>query len=102
MYILIDEFQDINKIQYDTVRLLAAPENNLFIVGDDDQSIYGFRGSKPDIMLNFEKVYRNAVRVLLDINYRPLAFIGRHTMIIYVVHQPLIFGIFMIINAIKG
>ena len=69
-YILIDEFQDINKIQYDTVRLLAAPENNLFIVGDDDQSIYGFRGSKPDIMLNFEKDYRNAVRVLLDINYR--------------------------------
>lgn len=45
-YILIDEFQDINKVQYDTIRLLAQPENNLFIVGDDDQSIYGFRGSK--------------------------------------------------------
>ena len=62
--------RSLSKIQYDTVRLLAAPENNLFIVGDDDQSIYGFRGSKPDIMLNFEKDYRNAVRVLLDINYR--------------------------------
>ncbi len=69
-YILIDEFQDINKIQYDTIRLLAAPENNLFIVGDDDQSIYGFRGSKPDIMLNFNKDYKNAAQVTLDINYR--------------------------------
>ena len=69
-YILIDEFQDINKIQYDTIRLLAAPENNLFIVGDDDQSIYGFRGSKPDIMLNFGKDYKDAKRVLLDVNYR--------------------------------
>lgn len=69
-YILIDEFQDINKIQYDTIRLLAEPENNLFIVGDDDQSIYGFRGSKPDIMLNFNKDYRDAKQVILDINYR--------------------------------
>ena len=69
-YILIDEFQDINKIQYDTIRLLAAPENNLFIVGDDDQSIYGFRGSKPDIMLNFGKDYKDAAQVTLDVNYR--------------------------------
>ena len=69
-YILIDEFQDINKIQYDTIRLLAQPENNLFIVGDDDQSIYGFRGSKPDIMLNFGNDYRNARKVVLDVNYR--------------------------------
>ena len=69
-YILIDEFQDINKIQYDTIRLLAQPENNLFIVGDDDQSIYGFRGSKPDIMLNFGNDYRNAGKVVLDVNYR--------------------------------
>ena len=43
-YILIDEFQDINKIQFDIVKMLAAPENNLFVVGDDDQSIYRFRG----------------------------------------------------------
>ena len=69
-YILIDEFQDINKIQYDTIRLLAEPENNLFIVGDDDQSIYGFRGSKPDIMLNFGKDYKDAAQVTLDVNYR--------------------------------
>ena len=69
-YILIDEFQDINRIQYEIIQMLALPENNLFIVGDDDQSIYRFRGSIPEIMLNFEKDYPDAKRVLLDINYR--------------------------------
>ncbi|WP_373217615.1 ATP-dependent helicase [Ruminococcus sp. 5_1_39BFAA] len=69
-YIMVDEFQDINHLQYDTVRLLAAPENNLFIVGDDDQSIYHFRGARPEIMLNFKKVYSEAETVLLDVNYR--------------------------------
>ena len=69
-YILVDEFQDINSIQYDIIKMLAAPENNLFIVGDDDQSIYRFRGSKPEIMLNFTKDYPEAKRVLLDYNYR--------------------------------
>lgn len=69
-YILIDEFQDINQIQYDIIRMLAAPENNLFVVGDDDQSIYRFRGSKPEIMLGFERDYPKAKKVLLDVNYR--------------------------------
>lgn len=69
-YILIDEFQDINKIQFDIVKMLAEPENNLFIVGDDDQSIYRFRGAKPEIMLGFEKAYPQAKRILLDVNYR--------------------------------
>lgn len=69
-YILIDEFQDINQIQYDIIRMLAAPENHLFIVGDDDQSIYRFRGAKPEIMLNFEKDYPETEKVILDINYR--------------------------------
>lgn len=69
-YILIDEFQDINKVQYDSIRILAQPENNLFIVGDDDQSIYRFRGAKPEIMLGFEKDYPDAKRVILDYNYR--------------------------------
>ncbi len=69
-YILIDEFQDINQIQYDIVRMLAMPQNHLFIVGDDDQSIYRFRGAKPEIMLNFEKDYPDAKRILLDTNYR--------------------------------
>lgn len=69
-YILIDEFQDINRIQYEIIKMLAMPQNNLFIVGDDDQSIYRFRGSKPEIMLNFEKDYPDAKRILLDTNYR--------------------------------
>lgn len=69
-YILIDEFQDINRIQYEIVKMLALPQNNLFIVGDDDQSIYRFRGAKPEIMLGFEKDYPGTERVLLAENYR--------------------------------
>lgn len=74
-YILIDEFQDISKVQYDLIRMLAKPENNLFIVGDDDQSIYGFRGAKPEIMLQFEKIYPDTEKVFLDVNYRSTACI---------------------------
>lgn len=69
-YILIDEFQDINKVQYDVIRMLAEPENNLFIVGDDDQSIYQFRGARPEIMLNFPKDYPDTRQIILDVNYR--------------------------------
>lgn len=69
-YILVDEFQDINRLQYDIVKMLAAPLNNLFIVGDDDQSIYHFRGARPEIMMNFGKDYPNAQQVLLNVNYR--------------------------------
>ncbi len=69
-YILVDEFQDINQLQYDILKLLAAPENNLFIVGDDDQSIYRFRGAKPEIMLNFQKDYPEAEQVVLNDNFR--------------------------------
>ncbi len=74
-YVLVDEFQDINQVQYDVIRMLAAPENNLFIVGDDDQSIYGFRGAKPGIMKDFMQDYPEAKRILLDINYRSNAHI---------------------------
>ncbi|MGN1166140.1 MAG: ATP-dependent helicase, partial [Lachnospiraceae bacterium] len=74
-YILIDEFQDINQVQYDVIRMLAEPENNLFAVGDDDQSIYGFRGAKPGIMMEFKKDYPEAKQILLDINYRSGAHI---------------------------
>ncbi len=69
-YILVDEYQDINQLQFDILRMLAAPENNLFIVGDDDQSIYRFRGSKPELMLQFPKYYPDTRQILLDVNYR--------------------------------
>lgn len=69
-YILIDEFQDINIAQFDVVRILADKHKNLFVVGDDDQSIYGFRGSKPDIMLSFSDIYNYAKQINLNINYR--------------------------------
>lgn len=69
-YILIDEFQDINRIQYEIVKLLAGERQNVFVVGDDDQSIYRFRGAKPEIMLGFQKDFPNAKRILLNINYR--------------------------------
>lgn len=76
-YILIDEFQDINSIQYEIVKMLAAPQNNLFVVGDDDQSIYRFRQAKPEIMLNFEKDFKQAERIELNCNYRSDANILR-------------------------
>jgi len=69
-YILIDEFQDINQIQYDIIKMLAEPKNNLFIVGDDDQSIYRFRGARPEIMLNFKNDFPNAKMITLEENYR--------------------------------
>lgn len=69
-YIMVDEFQDISRIQYEIVKLLAKPSDNLCIVGDDDQSIYGFRGAKPEIMLNFSKDFPKRKQILLNINYR--------------------------------
>ncbi len=69
-YILIDEFQDINLVQYEIIRMLAKPQENLFIVGDDDQSIYRFRGAKPEIMLNFPVDYPQYRRLTLSSNYR--------------------------------
>lgn len=69
-YILIDEYQDINDIQYDCVRMLAGDRANLWVCGDDDQSIYGFRGANPKIMLSFTNDYPNAAVVKLTDNYR--------------------------------
>lgn len=74
-YILVDEFQDVNQAQYDVVRMLAAPQDNLFVVGDDDQSVYGFRGAKPGIMKEFMKDYPKARQILLDVNYRSSGYI---------------------------
>lgn len=74
-YILVDEFQDVNQAQYDVVRMLAAPQDNLFVVGYDDQSVYGFRGAKPGIMKEFMKDYPKARQILLDVNYRSSGYI---------------------------
>ena len=79
-YILVDEFQDINQVQYDVIRMLAAPEHNLFVVGDDDQSIYGFRGADVKLMFRFLKDYPGARKLLLDTNYRSTANIVRHAL----------------------
>ncbi|MDR9506912.1 ATP-dependent helicase [Brevibacillus agri] len=69
-HVMIDEFQDINRIQYETVKLLAAPQNNLCVIGDDDQSIYGFRGSDPQYILGFTKDFPQASTITLEVNYR--------------------------------
>lgn len=68
-HILMDEFQDINPMQYEVIRLLTTQSFNLFAVGDDDQAIYGFRGSKPACMKQFVEEY-GAKQILLNINYR--------------------------------
>ncbi|RXI98217.1 ATP-dependent helicase [Anaerobacillus alkaliphilus] len=69
-YILVDEFQDINKVQYSIISLLANKSKNLCVVGDDDQSIYSFRGSDPSYILNFKDDFPTAKTVSLNCNYR--------------------------------
>ena len=74
-YILIDEFQDINRVQYEVIRMLAAPRYNLFVVGDDDQSIYGFRGAKPELMLYMKQEFPSLRTISLTVNYCSTEFI---------------------------
>lgn len=69
-YFMIDEAQDSNRLQFEIIKLLAAKERNIFLVGDDDQSLYRFRGAKPEILLNFHLDYPDRKLVLLDTNYR--------------------------------
>ncbi|MDR1018397.1 MAG: ATP-dependent helicase, partial [Lachnospiraceae bacterium] len=69
-YFMIDEFQDINLLQYEIIKLLVKPLNNIFIVGDDDQSIYGFRGASPNIMQSFKKDFRKTKIIIFDTSYR--------------------------------
>lgn len=69
-YILIDEFQDINLLQYETVRFLESPERNVFAVGDDDQAIYRFRGADPTLMKRFLDDHGDAPLVMLPENHR--------------------------------
>jgi DNA helicase II / ATP-dependent DNA helicase PcrA len=71
-YIMVDEFQDTSYVQYELMKMLAAPQNNFCVVGDDAQTIYGFRGAESDFILNFHKEYPNTERVVLDINYRSI------------------------------
>ncbi|MBU0613915.1 ATP-dependent helicase, partial [Patescibacteria group bacterium] len=69
-FILVDEFQDTNTAQYELVKLLSAPKNNLTVVGDDDQSIYKFRGASLGNIMQFSQDFPNASRVVLTKNYR--------------------------------
>ena len=69
-YLCVDEAQDTSKIQHAILRLLAAPANNLFMVGDEDQSIYGFRAAWPQALLDFEQTYPGAKVLLMETNYR--------------------------------
>lgn len=69
-FILVDEFQDVNKAQFECLRILAEEHQNLFVVGDDDQSIYAFRGARPDFLLHFPTLYPTARKVILNTNYR--------------------------------
>jgi len=69
-HILVDEFQDTNTIQYAWLRLLTANDDKLFVVGDDDQSIYGWRGARVENIRDFQKHYPNAISVRLEQNYR--------------------------------
>ena len=72
-YILCDEFQDTSYVQYEIIRMLAEPENNLCVVGDDYQTIYSFRSAASEYIVDFDKVYPNCQRIVLDINYRSTA-----------------------------
>ena len=69
-YILVDEFQDIDLRQYEVLKLLAGERANVFCVGDDDQSIYSFRGAAPGVMKSFTADYKDASKVRLSLNYR--------------------------------
>ncbi len=69
-YVMVDEFQDTNALQYELVKMIAHPQHNLMVVGDDDQTIYSFNGARSEFILEFEKLYPGAKVITLDINYR--------------------------------
>ncbi|MCA3007891.1 MAG: UvrD-helicase domain-containing protein [Phycisphaerales bacterium] len=76
-WVLVDEFQDTNRVQYDLLKLLCPPPGNLCIVGDPDQSIYGFRGAEVRNILDFDREYPTTTTVRLEQNYRSSANILR-------------------------
>ncbi len=69
-YVMVDEYQDTNKVQYEFIKLICKKRRNLCVVGDDDQSIYKFRGATIENILNFEKTYRGTKIIKLEQNYR--------------------------------
>ena len=69
-YILIDEFQDINEVQFRIIKKITSSNGQIFVVGDDDQSIYQFRGAKPEFLLDFKKHFTEVEEIYLNINYR--------------------------------
>ena len=70
LYVMVDEFQDTNMVQYELIKMIVEPHRNLMIVGDDDQTIYSFNGARNEFILNFDKVVPDAKTITLDINYR--------------------------------
>src|SRR6185312_3693647 len=69
-YIMVDESQDNNHAQYELIEMIGKPHNNVFIVGDDDQSMYGFRGARPEEFVNFKDIYPDVKIINLELNYR--------------------------------
>lgn len=88
-YILVDEFQDTNIIQYNIIKMLAGEKHNLFVVGDDDQSIYSFRGANVENMYQFSKDYPESLKVILNENYRSTNAIlkGSNNLISHNIHR---------------
>ncbi len=76
-YVMLDEAQDTSPLQFDLIRLVAAPQNNLAVVGDDDQSVYSFRGASPQMMLQFSKLYESTTVMKMTTNYRSTANLVR-------------------------
>ncbi len=69
-YVMVDEFQDTNPLQYELIKMIAHPHDHLCVVGDDDQTIYAFQGARHEIILGFEKQFKEAQSIVLSVNYR--------------------------------
>lgn len=79
-YVLVDEFQDINLVQFEIIKMIVQDKKQIFVVGDDDQSIYQFRGAKPEYLLEFKKHFVEAQEIYLNVNYRCSNYILQHSL----------------------